>query len=159
MFHPLKPNGISHTWHRIRLKMGLEHDKEFVLHAFRHTYGSTLANTGIDSFRIQKVMGRKSIQTTEKYVQVADSALEALLRLSRSVTNSVIRGGLKRVWNQAVTRLLIRRSQVRALVGSQYAYGFPRFQALASKCVFAERSAKICKICRSVGGMICPGRT
>ena len=63
-----------------------------MLHAFRHTYGSTLANTGIDSFRIQKVMGRKSIQTTEKYVQVADSALEALLRLSRSVTNSVIRG-------------------------------------------------------------------
>ena len=64
--------------------MGLEHDKEFVLHAFRHTYGSTLANTGIGSFRIQKVMGRKSIQTTKKYVQVADSALEALLRLSKA---------------------------------------------------------------------------
>ncbi|SFH55359.1 Phage integrase family protein [Nitrosospira sp. Nsp14] len=58
--------------------MGLAHDKELVLHAFRHTYVSTLANTGSDSFRLQKVMGHKSIQSTERYINVSASALRGL---------------------------------------------------------------------------------
>lgn len=78
VFHPLNPYVVSHIWRRIRSKMGLEHDKEFVLHAFRHTYGSTLANAGVDSFRLQKVMGHKSITTTEGYIKVAMSALVGL---------------------------------------------------------------------------------
>jgi integrase len=59
VFQPLNAYVVSHIWRRIRKKMGLEHDKEFVLHSFRHTYGSTLANAGTDAFRLQKAMGHK----------------------------------------------------------------------------------------------------
>lgn len=78
VFEPLSPSVITHTWSRIREKMGLEKDKEFVLHAFRHTYGTTLANAGTDSFRLQKVMGHKSIQSTQRYIKVSASALGGL---------------------------------------------------------------------------------
>jgi integrase len=78
VFQPLNADVASHTWRRIRLKMGMEHDKEFVLHAFRHTFGSTLANAGTDSFRLQKVMGHKSILSTQRYIKVSTSALKGL---------------------------------------------------------------------------------
>jgi integrase len=78
VFQPLNADRASHIWHRIRKKMGLEHDKEFVLHALRHTYGSTLANAGTDSFRIQRVMGHKRILTTQRYIKVSASALRGL---------------------------------------------------------------------------------
>ena len=142
VFQPLNPSVISHTWRRIRLKMGMEKDREFVLHAFRHTYGSTLANAGVDSFRIQKVMGHKTIQTTEKYVHVADSALDGLADVIQvrdqqrdqqcdqegtkdpkgSNPNEVTTTQQpdKTDRNQVVTGLLIRRSQVRALVGEPH---------------------------------------
>jgi integrase len=78
VFQPLNVSVVSHIWSRIRKKMGLEHDKEFVLHALRHTYGSTLANAGTDSFRLQKVMGHKSILSTQRYIKVSASALRGL---------------------------------------------------------------------------------
>lgn len=78
VFQPLNADVVSHIWRRIRIKMGLEHDKEFVLHALRHTYGSTLANAGTDSFRLQKVMGHKSILSTQRYIKVSASALKGL---------------------------------------------------------------------------------
>jgi integrase len=86
VFQPLNPDVASHIWHRIRKKMGLEHDKEFVLHAFRHTYASTLANDGIDSFRLQKVMGHKSIVSTQRYIKVSASALRGLSNIIEGCT-------------------------------------------------------------------------
>lgn len=78
LFQPLTRSTISHIWRRVRAKMGLANEPEFVLHAFRHTYGSTLANAGVDAFRIQKAMGHKVIATTQRYVKVASSALDGL---------------------------------------------------------------------------------
>ena len=88
VFQPLNDYVVSHIWRRIRKKMGLEHDKEFVLHAFRHTYASTLANAGTDSFRLQKVMGHKSIQSTQRYIKVSVSALKGLSSIIEERTNS-----------------------------------------------------------------------
>lgn len=87
VFQPLNPDVVSHIWRRIRKKMGLEHDKEFVLHAFRHTYASTLANAGTDSFRLQKVMGHKSIISTQRYIKVSASALRGLSNIIEERTN------------------------------------------------------------------------
>jgi integrase len=78
VFQPLSPSVVSHTWRRIRRKMGLQHEKEFVLHALRHTFGTTLANAGTDSFRLQKVMGHRSVQSTQRYVKVSPAALRGL---------------------------------------------------------------------------------
>lgn len=87
VFQPLNAYAVSHIWRRIRKKMGLEHDKEFVLHSFRHTYGSTLANAGIDAFRLQKAMGHKNIQSTQRYIKISASALRGLPRIIEERTS------------------------------------------------------------------------
>ncbi len=87
VFGPLNTDNVEKIWSRIRKKMGLEHDREFVLHAFRHTYGSTLANAGTDSFRLQKVMGHRSLMTTNKYVKVSASALKGLSNIMEERTS------------------------------------------------------------------------
>lgn len=79
LMYPLTcPTTCSKLWGKVRNKMGLEHETEFVLHALRHTYGSTLANAGTDAFRIQQVMGHENITTTQGYVKVSMSALNNL---------------------------------------------------------------------------------
>ncbi|ARO87964.1 hypothetical protein EBAPG3_009400 [Nitrosospira lacus] len=78
IFHPLTKSAASHIWRRVRAKMGLANEPEFVLHGFRHTFGSTLANAGVDAFRIQKVMGHKSLTTTQGYVKVTMAGLVGL---------------------------------------------------------------------------------
>lgn len=75
--HPLTSSSTaSHIWRRVRTKMGLQGEHEFVLHAFRHTYGSTLANTRVDAFRIQQLMGHANIVTTQGYVRVSMNSLD-----------------------------------------------------------------------------------
>jgi integrase len=81
MFAPLNVNNVEHIWAQVRKQMGLEGDLEFVMHAFRHTYASTLANAGVDSFRLQKVMGHKSIQSTQRYIKISLSALMGLPKI------------------------------------------------------------------------------
>jgi len=87
VFHPLTKNNTNHVWSRIRERMGLKHDKEFVLHVLRHTYATTLANAGVDSFRLQKAMGHKCIQTTQRYIKVSASALRGLPRIIEERTS------------------------------------------------------------------------
>lgn len=84
LFQPADKHVLSHIWRRIRAKMGLQDDAEFVLHAFRHTYGSTLTNAGVDAFRIQAVMGHKVIATTQRYVHVSSAALGGLADIMQS---------------------------------------------------------------------------
>ncbi len=81
LFNLLNCYTVSHIWRRVRKQMGLQDEKEFVLHAFRHTYGSTLANAGVDAFRIQKAMGHKVIATTQRYVKVSTAALDGLAEI------------------------------------------------------------------------------
>jgi hypothetical protein len=101
------------------------------MHALRHTYVSTLANAGTDAFRLQKVMGHKSIVTTQGYIKVSMSALEGLADVME-IRNSECARTHAQNWTQMDTvgeensmksigindqkKLLIRRSQVRALV-------------------------------------------
>ena len=75
--HPLTSSSApSHIWRSVRTKMGLQGEHEFVLHAFRHTYGSTLANAGMDAFRIQQLLGHENIVTTQGYVKVSMNSLD-----------------------------------------------------------------------------------
>lgn len=90
--HPLTSSSTaSHIWRRVRTKMGLQGEHEFVLHAFRHTYGSTLANAGVDAFRIQQLMGHANIVTTQGYVKVSMDSLDVapsiLEKRVQNVTN------------------------------------------------------------------------
>ena len=70
--------GAEKCWRWVRGEMGLAKDKQFVIHALRHTAASRLADAGEDAFRIQKFMGHKSGKTTGKYVHVSAYGLSGM---------------------------------------------------------------------------------
>lgn len=71
----LKPYQAENAWRWVRKEMGLQHDKEFVLHALRHTTASRLVNKNIDLYVIKEWLGHSSIQVTERYAHLAPSKL------------------------------------------------------------------------------------
>jgi integrase len=78
--NPAKPFNISmfqaeNSWKSARKKMKLQHDKEFVLHALRHTCASRLVNRGIDLYVVKEWLGHSTIQVTEKYAHLAPDKL------------------------------------------------------------------------------------
>lgn len=78
--NPAKPFDITmyqaeNAWKSIRRKMGLEKDKEFVLHALRHTCASRLVNRGVDLYVVKEWLGHSTIQVTEKYAHLAPGKL------------------------------------------------------------------------------------
>lgn len=75
-----KPFNISmfqaeNCWKSIRKTMSLEKDKEFVLHALRHTCASRLVNAGVDLYVVKEWLGHSTIQVTEKYAHLAPEKL------------------------------------------------------------------------------------
>ncbi|MBJ6726807.1 tyrosine-type recombinase/integrase [Geomesophilobacter sediminis] len=58
---------MERAWQWCRAGMGLDGDKEFVLHALRHTCASRLINAGIDVMVVKEWLGHSSVQITERY--------------------------------------------------------------------------------------------
>ncbi len=72
----------GHAWNYARKNMGFKGDKEFVMHALRHTCASRLVNKGIDLYVVKEWLGHSSIQVTEKYAHLAPGKLsEAAMML------------------------------------------------------------------------------
>jgi len=86
MFTPLDRDSADYHWALMRERMGLKHDTEFVIHALRHTFGSTMANSGMDAFRIKELMGHNSIQSTEIYVKVSTASLKVAAKIMENRT-------------------------------------------------------------------------
>jgi integrase len=74
----LTKDSAGDRWELYRKANGLWVDREFVLHAMRHTCATRLAMARMDSFAIQKWMGHASITTTMIYVNLANSVLDPL---------------------------------------------------------------------------------
>lgn len=84
----IKPFTISidqaeNAWSWVRRAMGFSGDKEFVLHALRHTTATRLIDKGIDLYTVKEWLGHSTIQVTERYAHlnpdklvIAASALE-----------------------------------------------------------------------------------
>jgi integrase len=71
------PDGINitkdqaeHKWNKIRKIMGFSNDKEFVLHAYRHTCATRLLEAGVSIYTVQKWLGHKDIQSTMRYAKM-----------------------------------------------------------------------------------------
>jgi integrase len=85
--NPDKPFAISsfqaeNAWKWVRKQMGLEKDREFVLHHLRHSFASRLAGKDISLYVIKELLGHSTIQVTEKYAHLAPGKLaEAVLVL------------------------------------------------------------------------------
>lgn len=78
--NPIKPFSIQpyqaeNSWKWVRKHMGLEHDKEFVLHHLRHSFASRLAGKDVSLYLIKELLGHSTIQVTEKYAHLAPGKL------------------------------------------------------------------------------------
>lgn len=58
------------AWSWVRRRMGLVKDKEFLLHALRHTCATRLVNSGIDLYIVKEWLGHSSITVTERYAHL-----------------------------------------------------------------------------------------
>jgi len=73
------------AWGWTRKRMLLDGDKEFVMHALRHTTATRLIDRGIDLYTVKEWLGHSTIQVTERYAHLnpdklvhAASALDTL---------------------------------------------------------------------------------
>lgn len=78
--NPIRPFALEqfqaqNAWRWVRKQMGLKQDREFVLHALRHTCASRLVNKGIDLYVVKEWLGHSTIQVTEKYAHLAPQKL------------------------------------------------------------------------------------
>lgn len=71
----LTPYQSDKAWAWVRKEMGLEDDKEFILHALRHTCASRLVNKGVDLYVVKEWLGHSTIQITERYAHLAPHKL------------------------------------------------------------------------------------
>lgn len=71
----IKDHQAETAWRWVRKEMGLERDKEFVIHSTRHTCASRMVNAGVDLYVVKEVLGHSSIQVTEKYAHLAPHKL------------------------------------------------------------------------------------
>lgn len=71
----LKDYQAENAWRWARKEMELDADKEFILHALRHTCASRLVNKGIDLYVVKEWLGHSTIQVTERYAHLAPHKL------------------------------------------------------------------------------------
>jgi integrase len=88
---PMLNSSLDHV-HR-ELRETLKMPEEFVLHSFRHTYGTRLGEAGADAFTIMRLMGHSSVTVSQRYVhptpEALERAVERLEGLSQRATNSL----------------------------------------------------------------------
>jgi integrase len=64
---PLSIHAVEHAWRMIRKKLGMEHEKEFVMHSLRHTCITRFLKRKIGIEVVQKIVGHKDIRMTQRY--------------------------------------------------------------------------------------------
>lgn len=74
----LTPHAISHGIKSLAHRSG---HGELTLHQFRHSCASDLLENGVHLAEVQKVLGHQTIETTVRYLHVADPQLHASVRL------------------------------------------------------------------------------
>lgn len=68
----LSPRNIRRDFYKACEKAGIENFKP---HDLRHTYGTRLAQSGIDLYTISKLLGHKDIRTTQRYAHHCTQSL------------------------------------------------------------------------------------
>ncbi|TGU71635.1 site-specific integrase [Geomonas terrae] len=63
------------AWSWARKRMMLGGDKEFVMHALRHTTATRLLAKGIDIYTVKSYLGHSTIQVTERYAHLSPGKL------------------------------------------------------------------------------------
>ena len=64
---PLSIHAVEHAWRMVRKKLGMEQEKDFVMHSLRHTCITRLLKRKIGIEVVQKIVGHKDIRMTQRY--------------------------------------------------------------------------------------------
>lgn len=70
---------VQIEWRYIRRQCKREHDKEFVIHALRHTCASRLVRAGIDLYVVKEILGHSTIKITERYAHLDPNQLKSAI--------------------------------------------------------------------------------
>jgi integrase len=76
---PWHNNTLRAAWRFVRKVTGIN-DKEFVIHAFRHTCASRLIRREVPLYTVSKLLGHSSIKVTERYAHLATAELEEAIK-------------------------------------------------------------------------------
>ena len=76
-FPDLTAYASEKRWSRMRNDLGHENDKQFVMHALRHTRATRLVEAGVHSEEIQAWLRHRSFATTQKYLHLRPAGLLA----------------------------------------------------------------------------------
>jgi integrase len=68
-------SGINRDWNKAKQQMGLQHDKDFVLHTLRHTTATRMLERTGNIAIVQRMLGHAKIQTTMRYAHISDQQL------------------------------------------------------------------------------------
>lgn len=64
---PITIHAVEFAWVQVRKKLGMEHEKDFVMHSLRHTCITRLLKKKIGIEVVQKIVGHKDIRMTQRY--------------------------------------------------------------------------------------------
>lgn len=78
----LAPNTIHNHWLKAKTAMGLDHDKDFVLHMLRHTAATRMLDATGNIAVVSKLLGHAKITTTSRYAHIADEQLLEAVRIT-----------------------------------------------------------------------------
>lgn len=62
-----------------RLRKLLKFPEDFVLHSFRHTFGTRLGKAGVDAFTIMRLMGHSTVVVSQRYVHPTPETLQTAI--------------------------------------------------------------------------------
>ena len=77
VFGHLSLRSFENAWGKMRHALGLSDDKQFVIHAMRHTCCTRLLANGVDIITAQAWMGHSDIRQTAAYAHVMPRNLDA----------------------------------------------------------------------------------
>ncbi len=86
---PFAPDNVTSSFNRVRKKARLT---DFRFHDLRHTFATRLVQSGVDIYKVQKLMRHKSHQMTQRYAHHYSESLrdgvEVLDRISTILAQS-----------------------------------------------------------------------
>jgi integrase len=76
VFRRISEKKFYRVWWEMREAIGLDDDKQFVIHCLRHTCATRLLGAGVDIRTVMAWLGHKSIEQTQRYAHFIPSKLD-----------------------------------------------------------------------------------
>lgn len=81
VFWNLTRSTCENRWDDCRKDLKMDHDPDFVMHTFRHTFASRLAMAGVDPLKIKAAGGWKTLAMVERYSHLRPDNISDLRKL------------------------------------------------------------------------------